>query len=112
MKLKVVRTSKGRLATSAVAQGGGRLGVKTLPSTFITSRTVRNWRSALSCRCGAAYPRYRRNLAPLSTKETLPTIFFMVVDGIVRRCKDLQNGTRAIVAFHTPGELFGAGPMK
>ena len=31
----------------------------------------------------------------------------MVVDGIVRRCKTFQNGKRAIVAFHTPGELFG-----
>jgi len=31
----------------------------------------------------------------------------MVVDGVVRRCKTIQDGTRAIVAFHDSGQLFG-----
>jgi CRP/FNR family nitrogen fixation transcriptional regulator len=32
---------------------------------------------------------------------------FLIVDGTVRSCRTFENGTRSIVAFHIPGELFG-----
>jgi CRP/FNR family transcriptional regulator, nitrogen fixation regulation protein len=33
---------------------------------------------------------------------------FLVVSGVVRHCKTFQNGTRNIVAFYLPGDLFGS----
>jgi CRP/FNR family nitrogen fixation transcriptional regulator len=50
--------------------------------------------------------RYRRNSTIVCEGDPADYVF-MVVDGIVRRCKTFQNGVRAIVAFHSPGELFG-----
>ena len=32
---------------------------------------------------------------------------FLVVSGVVRQCKTFENGTRNIVAFYLPGDLFG-----
>ena len=32
---------------------------------------------------------------------------FLVVDGFVRSCKSFENGTRKVVAFYIPGDLFG-----
>jgi CRP/FNR family transcriptional regulator, nitrogen fixation regulation protein len=32
---------------------------------------------------------------------------FLVVSGVVRSCRAYQDGSRRIVAFHFPGELFG-----
>src|SRR5262245_2045214 len=61
-------------------------------------------RAVLAVRRGPI--RYRRNSTIVCEGDPADYIF-MVVDGIVRRCKTFQNGTRAIVAFHTPGELFG-----
>jgi CRP/FNR family nitrogen fixation transcriptional regulator len=61
-------------------------------------------RAVLSVRRGPI--RYRRNSTIVCEGDPADYVF-MVVDGIVRRCKTFQNGTRAIVAFHTPGELFG-----
>jgi len=61
-------------------------------------------RAILSVRRGPV--RYRRNSTIVCEGDPADYVF-MVVDGIVRRCKTFQNGTRAIVAFHTPGELFG-----
>ena len=61
-------------------------------------------RAVLSVRRGPI--RYRRNSTIVCEGDPADYIF-MVVDGVVRRCKTFQNGTRAIVAFHTSGELFG-----
>jgi CRP/FNR family transcriptional regulator, nitrogen fixation regulation protein len=61
-------------------------------------------RAILSVRRGPI--RYRRNSTIVCEGDPADYIF-MVVDGIVRRCKTFQNGARAIVAFHAPGELFG-----
>src|SRR5262245_5698672 len=61
-------------------------------------------RAVLSVRRGPI--RYRRNSTIVCEGDPADYVF-MVVDGIVRRCKAFQNGTRAIVAFHTPGEFFG-----
>jgi len=67
------------------------------------SRELAN-RALLSVRRGPI--RYRRNSTIVCEGDPADYVF-MVVDGVVRRCKTFQNGTRAIVAFHTPGELFG-----
>jgi CRP/FNR family transcriptional regulator, nitrogen fixation regulation protein len=32
---------------------------------------------------------------------------FMVVSGVVRTCKNFQNGERAVIAFYLPGDLLG-----
>jgi len=61
-------------------------------------------RAVLAVRRGPI--RYRRNSTIVCEGDPADYVF-MVVDGIVRRCKAFQNGTRAIVAFHTPGEFFG-----
>jgi len=61
-------------------------------------------RAVLAVRRGPI--RYRRNSTIVCEGDPADYLF-MVVDGIVRRCKAFQNGTRAIVAFHTPGEFFG-----
>jgi CRP/FNR family nitrogen fixation transcriptional regulator len=76
-----------------------------LSSAFILEDGQKLARHAvLSVRRGPI--RYRRNSTIVCEGDPADYIF-MVVDGIVRRCKTFQNGTRAIVAFHTPGELFG-----
>ena len=76
-----------------------------LPTAFILEDGQRlAQRAVLSMRRGPI--RYRRNSTIVCEGDPADYIF-MVVDGIVRRCKTFQNGTRAIVAFHTPGELFG-----
>ena len=61
-------------------------------------------RAVLSVRRGPI--RYRRNSTIVCEGDPADYVF-MVADGVVRRCKTFQNGTRAIVAFHTSGELFG-----
>ena len=61
-------------------------------------------RAVLSARRGPI--RYRRTSTIVCEGDPADYVF-MVVDGVVRRCKTFQNGTRAIVAFHTSGELFG-----
>src|SRR5262245_66671783 len=37
---------------------------------------------------------------------------FLVVSGVVRSCRTFQNGTRSIVAFYLPGDLFGWSDLK
>ena len=32
---------------------------------------------------------------------------YVVVSGVVRSCRTYRDGSRGIVAFHLPGELFG-----
>ena len=68
-----------------------------------TSQKLAN-QAILSLRRGPI--RYRRNSTIVCEGDPAEYVF-MVVDGIVRRCKTFENGARAIVAFHTPGELFG-----
>jgi CRP/FNR family nitrogen fixation transcriptional regulator len=76
-----------------------------LPSSYIFENGQKGAeRAVLSVRRGPI--RYRRNSTIVCEGGTADYVF-MVVDGVVRRCKAFQNGTRAIVAFHTPGELFG-----
>ena len=37
---------------------------------------------------------------------------FLVVDGVVRSCRTFQSGTRNILGFYFPGELFGSTDQK
>ena len=50
--------------------------------------------------------RYRRNA--MIVCEGDPTDYILlVVKGVIRSCKTYRDGSRGIVAFHFPGELFG-----
>jgi CRP/FNR family nitrogen fixation transcriptional regulator len=75
------------------------------PNPFVLedSQTLAQ-RAILAVRRGPI--RYRRNSTIVCEGDPADYVF-MVVDGIIRRCKTFQNGTRAVVAFHAPGELFG-----
>ena len=76
-----------------------------LPSSSIFENGPKSAeRTVLSVRRGPI--RYRRNSTIVCEGDPADYVF-MVVDGVVRRCKTFENGTRAIVAFHTSGELFG-----
>lgn len=50
--------------------------------------------------------RYRRGSTIVCEGDPADYVF-MVVDGVVRRCKTFEDGTRAIAAFHGSGEFFG-----
>ena len=50
--------------------------------------------------------RYRRNTTIVCEGEPADYVF-LIVNGTVRSCRTFRNGTRCIVAFHVPGELFG-----
>jgi CRP/FNR family transcriptional regulator, nitrogen fixation regulation protein len=50
--------------------------------------------------------RYRRN-AMIVCEGDPSDYIFLVVKGAVRSCRSYQDGSRGIVAFHFPGELFG-----
>ena len=50
--------------------------------------------------------RYRRNA--MIVCEGDPTDYILlVVKGVIRSCKTYRDGSRGIVAFNLPGELFG-----
>ena len=50
--------------------------------------------------------RYRRNAMIVGQGDPADYIFLMV-KGVVRSCRNYQDGSRGIVSFHFPGELFG-----
>ncbi len=56
--------------------------------------------------------RYRRN-ATIVWEGDPSDYVFLVVKGAVRSCRSYLDGSRGIVAFHFPGELFGwsGGPV-
>ena len=104
-EIEVVKASKAarghRHVLTRCVPGSG----SSFPSAFILEdREKLAKRAVLSVRRGPI--RYRRNSTIVCEGDPADYVF-MVVDGVVRRCKTFQNGTRAIVAFHTPGELFG-----
>jgi len=77
---------------------------------FLGSRASGNaqeervWRNILALKRGPI--RYRRNRIIVNEGDPADYVF-LVVSGVVRSCKVFQNGTRSIIAFHMPGELFG-----
>jgi CRP/FNR family nitrogen fixation transcriptional regulator len=100
--VEVVKASKPATRQRLVYKAGSDT---IFPSTFLLQDGQKlAQRTVLSVRRGPI--RYRRNSTIVCEGDPADYIF-MVVDGIVRRCKTFQNGARAILAFHIPGELFG-----
>lgn len=94
------KTAKRHSLFHKVVSGSG-----SLPSAFLLEDSQKlAKRAVLSVRRGPI--RYRRNSTIVCEGDPADYVF-MVVDGVVRRCKTFQNGARAIVTFHTSGELFG-----
>jgi CRP/FNR family transcriptional regulator, nitrogen fixation regulation protein len=103
-KIEVVSTSKLARRPRFAYTIAPRLG-SSCPTPFTLDNGQKSpERTVLSARRGPI--RYRRNSTIVCEGDPADYVF-MVVDGVVRRCKTFQNGTRAIVAFHTSGELFG-----
>ena len=50
--------------------------------------------------------RFQRNNV-IACEGDAADYMFLVVGGAVRTCKTFQNGTRSVVAFYLPGDLFG-----
>jgi CRP/FNR family nitrogen fixation transcriptional regulator len=50
--------------------------------------------------------RFRRNNVIVAEGDLTDYIFF-VIKGFIRSCKTFENGTRSIIAFYIPGDLFG-----
>ena len=50
--------------------------------------------------------RYRRG-AMIACEGDPTEYIYVVVSGVVRSCRTYRDGSRGIVAFHLPGELFG-----
>src|SRR6188472_1567527 len=99
--VKASKAGKRHRLFDKVVSGSG----SSLPSAFIIEDGQKlAKRAVLSARRGPI--RFRRNSSIVCEGDPADYVF-MVIDGIVRRCKTFQNGARAIVAFHTPGELFG-----
>jgi CRP/FNR family nitrogen fixation transcriptional regulator len=61
-------------------------------------------RALLAARRGPI--RYRRNRVIVCDGDPAEYIF-LVINGVVRRCRTYCNGARSIVAFHLADELFG-----
>jgi CRP/FNR family transcriptional regulator, nitrogen fixation regulation protein len=77
------------------------------PKTFADDRTLKPALSALQR--GPIH--FRRNNVIACEGDTADYIF-MVVSGVVRSCKTFRNGTRNVVAFYLPGDLFGWDDQK
>jgi CRP/FNR family transcriptional regulator, nitrogen fixation regulation protein len=76
--------------------------VKTDPATFVDELTVKRALSALQ----RGPVRFRRDKV-IACEGDAADFIFMVVDGVVRSSKMYRNGSRSIVAFYLPGDLFG-----
>jgi CRP/FNR family nitrogen fixation transcriptional regulator len=55
--------------------------------------------------------RFRRNTVIACEGEAADYVF-LVVSGAVRSCKTFTNGSRSVVAFYLPGDLFGWSDQK
>ena len=65
-------------------------------------RTVKD--SILAFRRG---PIRHRHDAMIACEGDPTDYMYMVINGVVRSCRTYRDGSRGIVAFHLPGELFG-----
>lgn len=77
------------------------------PETFVDDRTLKPALSALQR--GPIH--FRRNNV-IACEGDAADYIFMVVSGVVRSCKTFQNGSRNVVAFYLPGDLFGWDDQK
>jgi CRP/FNR family transcriptional regulator, nitrogen fixation regulation protein len=84
--------------------------IKTLqssPRPFVDERTIKGALSALQR--GPIH--FCRNNV-IACEGDAADYIFLVVSGVVRTCKTFQNGTRNVVAFYLPGDLFGLDDQK
>jgi len=73
------------------------------PEAFASEGTLKRALSALQ-RGPIHFP--RNNV--IACEGDAADYLFLVVSGVVRHCKTFENGTRSIVAFYLPGDLFGS----
>jgi len=97
---------------SAFGQGGSSLSGTVSASTafantFVDDKTLKRALSALQR--GPIH--FCRNNVIACEGEAADYIF-LVVSGVVRSCKTFRNGTRNVVAFYLPGDLFGLDDQK
>ena len=55
--------------------------------------------------------RFQRN-SVIACEGDAADYVFLVVSGVVRSCKTFTNGSRSVVAFYLPGDLFGWSDQK
>jgi CRP/FNR family nitrogen fixation transcriptional regulator len=72
------------------------------PEAFGDKRTFKRALSALQ----RGPIRFHRNNV-IACEGDAADYLFLVVSGVVRHCKTFENGSRRIVAFYLPGDLFG-----
>jgi len=77
------------------------------PDAFGDEQTVKR---ALSALRRGPIRFYRDNV--IACEGDSADYLFLVVSGVIRSCKTFQNGTRSIVAFYLPGDLFGWTDLK
>jgi CRP/FNR family transcriptional regulator, nitrogen fixation regulation protein len=73
-----------------------------LSGSFVDQQTVRGALSALQ----RGPIRFNRNSVIASD------YVFLLVSGVVRSCKTFTNGSRSVLAFYLPGDLFGWSDQK
>ena len=78
-----------------------------LSGSFVDEQTVKGALSALQ----RGPIRFRRNNVIACEGEAADYVF-LVVSGVVRSCKTFTNGSRSVVAFYLPGDLFGWSDQK
>ena len=98
------RSAVDRPRRSAIASA---VNISMPPKTFVDDRTLKPALSALQR--GPIH--FRRNNV-IACEGDAADYIFMVVSGVVRSCKTFRNGTRNVVAFYLPGDLFGWDDQK
>jgi len=73
------------------------------PEAFANEKILKRALSALQ----RGPIRFHRNNVIACEGDTADYMF-LVISGVVRHCRTFQNGTRNIVAFYLPGDLFGS----
>jgi CRP/FNR family nitrogen fixation transcriptional regulator len=86
---------------------GATIKVGNFSGRFVDEPTVKDALSALQ----PGTRRFRRNQVIASEGEAADYIF-VVVNGVVRKCKNFEHGGRSVVAFYLRGDLFGWSEEK
>jgi CRP/FNR family nitrogen fixation transcriptional regulator len=73
------------------------------PEAFANEKILKRALSALQ----RGPNRFHRNNV-IACEGDAADFMFLVISGVVRHCKTFKNGTRNIVAFYLPGDLFGS----
>ena len=77
------------------------------PEAFGDKRTLKRALSALQ----RGPIRFHRDNV-IACEGDAADYLFLVISGVVRHCKTFENGSRNIVAFYLPGDLFGWSNAK